>query len=286
MRAPDFVVVGFPKCGSTTLQRYFEAHPQLYMGDIKEPSLYYDHWDAWEQGTLTYYPDDLPSKVLRGDATVGYVKHPEVPCRIQIRNPDTKIVFLVRDPIRRALSHYHHWLRHGKDIRKLQEVVRHSTTNHYFYLFSRYGYHLEVYRAKFPDQQIEVLFFEDLVRDPIAALEPIWHHLGVPPLQVLPDNIWENAGHGVQSRRLSRWLKHQKEAEIWRKVLPAWLRKPGGALLRRLEVINQSQKREELALEDEEILRKAFRVEVQALHSFLTEVKGRTEMPTWIESYL
>ena len=287
MITPDFVVVGHPKCGSTSLQQYLHRHPQLYMGSQKEPSLYMDQWEAWKSGDLAYFPEDLPKGTVKGDATVGYVKMPEVASRIADCKPDTRIVFLLRDPIERALSHYHHWLRHGKDTRSLSRVIAESSYEHYFYRFGTYHTHLQQYRSHFPDAQICILFFEDLVADPVTTLGLLWTFLGVPPLEVttFPEQVWENAGHGVSSRRLSRFLKVQKESDGVKKALPRPLRKLGGGLIRRLERWNRSSRRHQPTRAEYEVLRTFFAPQVQGVKQWLQQQNPEQILPAWLGRY-
>ncbi|MEL6537358.1 MAG: sulfotransferase domain-containing protein [Bacteroidota bacterium] len=286
MRPPDFVIAGHPKCGSTTLQKYLVQHPQLDMGPNKEPSLYLDHWQSWQQGELTYYTKTERNDILLGDATVGYVKQAVVAERIARCNPETKIVFLVRDPIARALSHYHHWLRHGKDVRSLRKVILHSSPDHYFYLFGSYFQHLTTYLSHFPNDQVFHLFFEDLVQDPSNTLIPLWDFLGIEKIETEGDRHWENAGHGVKARRLSRWLKVQKESGHLRRVFPAGIRRIGGEGLRRLEAWNRSSRRHVPAAEELEYMKAIFYPEVAGTINFLKTRKGRTGFPDWTKEYL
>jgi hypothetical protein len=36
MKKPNFIIMGFPKCGSTALHYYLDAHPEIYMPNQKE----------------------------------------------------------------------------------------------------------------------------------------------------------------------------------------------------------------------------------------------------------
>ncbi len=39
-RAPDFFIVGQPKCGTTALYEMLRRHPQIYMPELKEPRFF------------------------------------------------------------------------------------------------------------------------------------------------------------------------------------------------------------------------------------------------------
>ena len=36
MKKPNFIIAGFPKCGTTSLHYYLEEHPEIYMPTQKE----------------------------------------------------------------------------------------------------------------------------------------------------------------------------------------------------------------------------------------------------------
>ncbi len=65
--------------------------------------------------------DDLPEGSLTGDATPLYMMHPLVPARVAEMLPDVKLIVLLRDPVDRAISHYHHQVRQGRERLPIEE---------------------------------------------------------------------------------------------------------------------------------------------------------------------
>lgn len=101
--APDFVVVGAPKCGTTALYKTLQQHPAIFLPAIKEPNTF-----ATELGTrrdvesfATY--DRLFRRARagqsRGECSVRYLGSPEAIPAILERRPDARIIALVRNPI-------------------------------------------------------------------------------------------------------------------------------------------------------------------------------------------
>ncbi len=109
----DFMVIGAQKCGTTALATFLAAHPEIGMAAPKEAHLFDDpdygpHWtrgriDARYAACLHHCPDAR----LRGEATPVYLYFPEVAAELARYNPDLKAVVLLRDPVERAVSHYH-----------------------------------------------------------------------------------------------------------------------------------------------------------------------------------
>ena len=79
---PDFLIIGTPKAGSTSLWEYIRQHPSVYMPDNKEPNFFcdiggrYPDWD-WYDALFTDATDDQ----ITGEASVAY--------SLGERNPNT-----------------------------------------------------------------------------------------------------------------------------------------------------------------------------------------------------
>jgi Sulfotransferase domain len=109
----DFLVVGTQKGGTTALASFLSQHPSVFIPGIKEAHFfdvtrnYYD-----PEAGLVRYGDYhrlfAPAKAnqLWGEATPIYMFLRFVPKRIYQYNPAIKIIFLLRDPVKRAFSHF------------------------------------------------------------------------------------------------------------------------------------------------------------------------------------
>jgi hypothetical protein len=96
MRTPDFLIIGAPKAGTTTLWHIFNSHPDIFMSPIKE-TMYFSHAEQWGKGMDWYnslFADASPQQVA-GEASPHYsvVKcFPEAPQRIANSLPDVKLI--------------------------------------------------------------------------------------------------------------------------------------------------------------------------------------------------
>ncbi|TYZ59716.1 hypothetical protein PybrP1_011121 [[Pythium] brassicae (nom. inval.)] len=150
--APNWVIIGAQKCGTTSLFEYLSQHPQAVRGGRREPHFFDWAWPAALQHALTqeergaYEPvlarysasaresvagvplegnslDDLRIKYLLslqcargselqppfqiGESTPSYLLYGEpVARRIKALYPDMKLLVMLRDPVKRAYSHY------------------------------------------------------------------------------------------------------------------------------------------------------------------------------------
>lgn len=197
---PDFVIIGAQKAGTSSLFAALSAHPcvrppirkEIHFFDtqfFKGLSWYQRHFPPPEAGTWT------------GEASPYYLPHPMAAERLAATFPQARLVVLLRNPIDRALSHYHHVrrtqlehldfatalsleaLRLEGEEAKLRRDPRYLSLNH-----RRYGYlsrglyarQLRQWLAHFPREQFCILLFEDLVRDPVATLHQVEDFIGLP----------------------------------------------------------------------------------------------------------
>jgi len=111
-RVADIVIGGAQKSGTTYLADLLGSQPGFYTPPIKEIFFFNAHWGRGTSWYASHF-QLRSSGALQIDATPSYMVHGAVPGRIRSVNPDAKLVFLLRDPVARAYSHFQHNLRAG-----------------------------------------------------------------------------------------------------------------------------------------------------------------------------
>lgn len=114
---PDAYIIGFAKCGTTSLFEYLTEHNDVRSGFIKEVH-YFDHASRYVRG-INWYRSNFPLSIQRAirtkllhkkmivvDATPRYINHPHAMHRIKKTTPNAKFIVVLRNPIERAYSHY------------------------------------------------------------------------------------------------------------------------------------------------------------------------------------
>jgi hypothetical protein len=179
---PTFFVIGASKCGTTSLHEYLAAHPEIAMSKNKEPLCFVYEWTERIQRYRELFVEDA---AVRGESSTGYSAYPwqpEVPDRIRATVPDARVIYVVRDPIPRTLSHYAQNLWDGFPVRPFDELVSDPDDPMNMPLWaSRYATQLERWRERFPEERILVLDQRDLLRERQAALRRIFAFLDVDP---------------------------------------------------------------------------------------------------------
>lgn len=189
---PNLVVIGAMKCGTTALHRYLDAHPDASMTARKEVNFFVGAEAArsedptsgpgqWHRGWDWYASLFDPGAPVRGESSPGYTSpdHPLVAERIAGRLPGVRLIYLVRDPLRRAISQYQHHRGEGGEDRPMAEAI---LDPHSQYL-SRGRYHerLEPFLQHFPAEQILVVVQERLLSDRRNELRRVYEHAGLNP---------------------------------------------------------------------------------------------------------
>jgi hypothetical protein len=191
-RKPNLFLIGAMKSGTSFLRKLLNAHPDIFMCEPDEPSYFLDPWhlrtvypEMWERGfwrdeerylELFRAGGDTP---ILGEASTSYTKAPLAPGapeRIAAFNPEARFIYLIRDPVARAISHYWHMARHHAEHRSIAEAFKHDPQ---YVAYSNYAMQLEPFLKQFSGDQIVVVIHERLVSDPVRVLTELYEWLGV-----------------------------------------------------------------------------------------------------------
>lgn len=180
-----FIVIGAMKCGTTSLHHYLSRHPSLALAPEKEVNFFFGErpggaGQLW-RGTEWYSARFPADGRLRGDVSPGYTSpdHGEVAARIADVAPDAKLLYLVRDPLERAVSQYRHHRREGSERRAMPDALL-DPASHYV-LRSRYADRLRPFLERFRRDQLAIVDHQDLSRATAATVASICRFLGVAP---------------------------------------------------------------------------------------------------------
>ena len=182
---PNLLIIGAQKAATTSLHVYLDAHPHVFMSRTKELNFFAGPGWAWDRGRA-WYEDQFPvAAAVRGESSPSYTAYPMVsgvPQRIHDLIPDTKLIYLVRDPVDRMVSQYIHVVGGGRERRTLREILAAPDFAQSGYVMkSRYAFQLEQYLPLFDRDRILVLGQEELLADRRRVLGSVFRFLGVDP---------------------------------------------------------------------------------------------------------
>lgn len=214
--APNFFIIGAMKAGTTTLCRYLAQFDEISVSRTKETDYFIlekNHalGDAWYRRQF-----DL-SRLLVGEASPNYAKYdifPGVPQRIAGVAPDAKFLFIVRDPVARLASHYHHSWAHGH-MRVAPGELLASKNGLHMVECSRYAAQIDQYLAVFDRSKFLFLDFDELCEAPQHVADQIANFLEIDRKTMLPEPAANTAG---QIAHVPGVLKRAARSKILRRL--------------------------------------------------------------------
>jgi len=180
---PNLIVIGAQKCGTTSLHYYLSLHPQISMAGAKELNFFIADRN-WPRGVAWYQSHFTRPAPVRGESSPGYSNypwHPGVAQRMADLLPDARLIYLVRDPIQRVVSHYLHRHSLGLEHRPLAEALADPGPDNPLVTRSRYHWQLQQFLPFYPLERILIIAAEDLYYHRLETLRRIFAFLGVDP---------------------------------------------------------------------------------------------------------
>lgn len=212
MGYPDFVCMGFQKCGTTTLYEILRQHPGMVLcRDVKEPMYYrvpvlHLLGGGWRYYKLRYFGHvKKGDRRLRGEVNAGLTfTH----CAERLRNnldPDVKMIFIMRDPVERSYSSYKYFLargflpkeaveydaRHGHaegfdhyvhsvlDDPRQRGLIMKKRLRYLVFSQSNYASCIKDYLRYFDQRNMKFLIFEEFIGDQHRACQDLYDFLGL-----------------------------------------------------------------------------------------------------------
>ena len=126
-KLPNLFILGAAKAGTTSLYHYLKQHPQIYLSSIKEPH-FFDDDENFAKGLNNYvkqYFRNSEMYPITGEATPYIQNGIKVASRINqaYSNNPPKFVIILRDPVKRAWSHYMHRVRTGLETNSFEDAL-------------------------------------------------------------------------------------------------------------------------------------------------------------------
>lgn len=203
---PNLIVIGGLKCGTTSLHHYLNLHPEVTMSRPKELNFFVAELN-WQLGPEWYASHFDSAAAVRGETSPHYTDRPRldgVPERMRSLLPDARLVYMVRDPIDRMLSHYLHNVGGGYETRPLAEALGEQRSA--YVDRSRYAFQLDPYLEAFGPERIEIVSREELKNERVETMRRLFAFLGVDPEFTSAEfgREWETGG--AKSGGRFRWM--------------------------------------------------------------------------------
>lgn len=235
---PQFLIAGAAKSGSSTLYHYLSSHPEVFMPDQKEPAFFSKYYNKGLNWYESLFAETQPGQVA-GEATVEYMVNPDSAFRIAMDIPDVKLIFILRNPIDRAWSHYWHRVKNGEETRKFGDIlINDDVCEEYLVRYGLYYKSLERFYNLFDAKQIKVIILEEAKRDFPTVIKQIYSFIGISE-DCTPTNIkTKNKSAMHKSRLLARVSANIRQCDSLKEILPDPLLQPMRAVFSRINKAN------------------------------------------------
>jgi hypothetical protein len=192
------VIAGTQKGGTTALASYLYEHPEISIPGSKEVHFFDSDWQ-FSAARLDYaeyhsvFAECATTRVLC-DATPIYMYWEPALARIWQYSPAMKWIFVLRDPVSRAFSHWNMQRRKGRDHLDFLEAIQTESARcraalplqHPWWSYTDRGFYAQQLRRIlrfFPASQLLVLKSENLRREPQRVLDEVAQFLGIAPFK-------------------------------------------------------------------------------------------------------
>lgn len=239
MTIPTFMIIGVAKAGTTSLYRYLDQHPQVFMCPVKGTN-YFGYEDAcdwkWtDEGeppalhnfqvtTFEAYEAmfaGVSDEVAVGEASPQYIRCPTAAKRIYHCMPHMKLVVSLRNPADRAFSGFLMRTRRGEIVADIYEELTPQSSH------VREGFYyrrLKRFFDLFPGDQIKIIIFEEFKTDPAATVVDLFEFIGVDTAYRPDTSTRHNPAAVPRNRLLNRLFYSRTLIRTANTVLPEGMR--------------------------------------------------------------
>ncbi len=249
MTLPNFLIIGAPKAGTTSLHYALDKHPQVFMCPVKEAGFFWaadQNFEATGPGA-----DKLRNRLVSdrrayeklfqgaqgfaaiGESSVRYLSAPQAPAIIHRLAPEMKLIVSLRQPAERAFSAFTHNLRDGLEpCATFTEAIHQDRSGQRdTWSFCRYidrGFYyqsLQRYLQLFPRHSLHISLLEDLKNDAPALMQSLYRFLNIDEhFQPQSDQV-HNASGVIRNPALRLlWTRSNRLRSSLRPLLPSRLR--------------------------------------------------------------
>jgi len=296
MTLPNFIIIGAAKSGTTSLYKYLQEHPDVYVSPQKEPRFFAvlsdfnkvvgndeDQKRLWGDSITTLEDyialfDGVRHEKAIGEASPIYIWSKDAPNNIKKYLPEVKLIAILRHPVDRAFSHYLHNLKIGLEKNSsFEDALTDDEQRHYAEYLPQgwYAMLLRRYFDFFPADRIKVFLYDDLVNDPAGLMRTIYQFIGVD--DSFSGNVQKihNASGFSKSRIVDNLFGNSVYQTAMQKILPGSVKDMIDDFVRKKNTVKPK-----IDLQTAHRLQALFLDEISDLQSLI----GRDLTP-WLEKY-
>ncbi len=218
---PTFVIAGGQRCGTTSLYRIYDAHPEVYMARPMRPEpKYFLHDPAPGRDRdwylETYFSDTGDARAV-GEKSTSYLETSGTARRMNEQFPDLRVVVILRHPVERAVSNYRFSVRSGLETLPFDEAMaaepkrlntlefKKVSTHPFAYVQrGRYIEYLRDFLDVFAPERLLIVLHDELRERPQELVGQLYRFVGVDPAYKPPEASSRHNVHPPDDLRIER----------------------------------------------------------------------------------
>lgn len=227
MKLPNFLIAGAAKCGTTSLYKYLQQHPEVFMPNRKEPNYFCESYPnrAIENDYKALFASVTNQKAI-GEASTPYLYDATAPEKIfDYLGPSVRIIILIRNPVDMAYALWGHLVREGGEtlsflqamdveVARLQdENFQHNKIgwlyNYAYFDRARFALQISRYIKRFGRLRVKVYVFEEFFGEPHLHFKDLCQFLDIDDT-FLPKFEVHNTGYSVRSQLIQNSVMHRR----------------------------------------------------------------------------
>lgn len=289
-KLPNFLCVGAQKAGTTTLHDILKQHPDIFLPKIKETKFFHRN-HLYNKGIGYYlkkFFTEYKHEKIIGEIDPEYMYFDYIPKRIaENLGNDIKLLFILRNPVDRAYSHYLMSHKRGYDLLSFDEAILlekdrindinndtkdYSQKNHLSYI-DRGFYSIQInrYLQYFDKKNMHFIIFEEFMQNKKKHINELLSFLDVDNITIDID-IKSNQAQTVRFINMSRFINkpNKMKEKILKKIFPLNFLRFIKNIVNKINI--QDVKPSKLSIEDKrKIYKKYYKDEVDSLERLLNK---------------
>jgi hypothetical protein len=228
---PTFIGLGAPKCATTWLFQCLDAHPEVFVADVKETNFFvYNNIDE-RLDEYTAHFEDMADEDAVGELSVSYIYSDVAPKRVRRHVPDARLFVSLRNPIDQVYSLYWHRQRQNFHQWHLESALEVDSFEKALDVFTedlldpcRHYQNIQRWLQYFDRSQLHVLLLDDIKEDAGREVAKLYEHIGVDP-SFRPDSM-QNTGRSARRGTSPRGPLIERTRQILYYVLVRYAYQP------------------------------------------------------------
>ena len=211
-----FLIIGAQRSGTTYLYTILYEHPEICMAKPLKPEPKFFLSNNYNKGKDFYFNKYFSHKNNNHkvfiEKSTSYYEFKEVPQRLISEFANTKIIFIIRNPVERALSNYFFSKNNKLETRSIENVFLHKTpapeypktisTNPFDYLErGNYIKYIKMYLQYIPKENFNVLFFNDIIGN-ITEVQKLYKKLNI-SVNFVPNSLTKKINNNENKNTVS-----------------------------------------------------------------------------------